>query len=324
MPLSGRIDFYYDSTGGPSGYAPENWRASATNNGHLTGAPAGTAAPGSASSLGTANRTRFLYFAENGLLEQKLFFQGCRSHPGRPTISLTIPIIKDAISKPGLGRGMSLQPTIITKPPGVNTGELSGITVLGYDSTTQLYVDNRMGHLSTVVDACGTRSFVYRASDQQLDHQVLPSTVRRRNAARFTNYDGLSRPSGYWLGISAGTAQVSANYQYYGDNASDSDQSGRLKSIISPLGTFNYTFIFFNCLGEMDGPSSGAGEFADAQIHVCDRLAPLDEPGELGRAPFPSRFTIIGMIVFHRLQAIGQTGAALPKLWRGSGPQSRL
>jgi len=196
---------------------------------------------------------------------------------------------------------------------GANTGELIGITYSGDPSGVNdpsiSYAYNRLGVLTNVTDACGSRSYYYRSSDQQMDHQTLPS-IYGTGLELGLNYDSLSRISGYWLGTSASSAPVSTVYNYYDTDASD--RSGRLKSISSPLstpsGSFTYTYLPNSpYISSISGPSLGArGALLLTNIYSITTNILVTSSNLLGTtnlATYDCRYDDL-----HRLQKFGQSG----------------
>ena len=255
-------------------------------------------------SIPAANITRFYYNPQNGLLSTNLVIGGSSYITNKYTYNQRGDLLTRTWSR-GVVTTYGYNET-----PGSNSGELATVTYSndpsGVNDPALAYTYNRLGALSGVTDACGTRSFTYRSSDQQLDHQNLPSGIYGSGLQLGLNYDGMGRLSGYWLGTSSGSAVVSAGYQYY--DTGPTDFSGRLSAITTPIGSFSYSYLRGTPqVSTVTGPSFGSfGAFNRSDLYAMDTGLLTNSATALGTTSLASYYNLYDG--FHRLKSFGQTG----------------
>ncbi len=129
------------------------------------------------SSPGAADETEWVYQDQTGLLVTKTDAKG---HHTRFEYNLRGQVTKEISPRFRSGSNHHEKSLIYYEDePGVHvsdfTSELKRIEYTGNLQTDLEYRYNRAGLLAEVDDYTGTRSFVYRASDLQLDKEILPT-----------------------------------------------------------------------------------------------------------------------------------------------------
>ena len=254
------------------------------------------------SSLPTPSINRYYYYPQSGLLSSNVNLGSGKS----VSVGYTYNQRGDMATRTW-NRGV-VTAYAYNETAGANSGELARVSYSDDPSgTNQLsYTYNRLGALSGVTDACGTRSYAYRTSDQQLDHEILPTPIYPPgNWQVGLNYDGKGRLSGYWHGVFQNGAPVSVSYGYY--DSGPSDFSGRLSTINTPIGSFGYSYYGGTPhVATVAGPSTPGGSLAQTNLYAVANGLQLFSGNTLGAGTLAAYSLYYDG--FHRLAASGDTG----------------
>ncbi len=242
----------------------------------------------------TANKIRYVYYEQNGLLKEKRFYQDT----GYKWVAYAYNKRRDLATRTWQ-RGKSTTYSY-EEAAGSNTGELRSVDYSDPQETDLLFTYTRVGALKTVTDATGVRTYTYRPADLQLDYADLPTATYGSGMKVGHTYDAHGRFNGYWLGSDASGAPVHATYGY-------DPVGGRLCSIDTPLGTFNYAYLANgHQIAHLNGPSCNSKNWMHDRAYAPDSELLDTWSSTLGSeslAAFSNRYDNR-----HRLEKIGQTG----------------
>ncbi len=145
------------------------------------------------------------------------------------------------------------------------TGELKDIQ---YSDTTPdvSYEYNRLGQKKSVTEnVTGTRTFVYRATDNQLDYVDFESGFYGTGKRLTYTYGPNGRNTGNWFGLSAASKDTEVTYGF-------NPATARLETVNSGTGAFTYGYLSnTNNVNSITRNSTGGGAYSQSLIYEPNR-----------------------------------------------------
>ena len=221
-----------------------------------------------------ANSTSYSYYPENGLLKTETH------QKAEDNTTYTTTYTYDFLGRLSTRLTRRCITTTYAYVPG--SGELQSVSYSPAGTGFQMsYSYDRMGHIQTVIDAAGTRTFHYRASDYQLDYEDLPSLTYGLNCSLNNLYDTHNRLDGHQFITPTSNNSFSSTYAF--DSA-----SGLLDIVATPLSTapFAYTYTPNSHLGNQLHHLCSMAVVRSHQLSNPQYLSPgrkpITEHGHLG------------------------------------------
>jgi len=208
-------------------------------------------------SAATGDTTTFARNAADGSLTSRTDAQGNTVLFGYNNRGQIATIQSARVIAPGVG----IARVMTTYGYDNNTGDLTSVTYNdGLGTPGIYYTYDRMGRVISVKDATGSRTFAYNNSDLRITHEYLGQTAL--GAADNTSVYGSTLALNYAYGaVNHQAASVNSGFTITNGANTDysfaltrDDQTGRLASIISDAGQYNFDYLpnsdFIQHIGE--------------------------------------------------------------------------